>query len=208
MMTPVTLTFSFLEVRATLFAVLLEQMHVRSFCQTLGIMAATAILLGGFNVISIGSVWSALAGLGIAVIFGAIYFLFLYCVNFRFGMQALQSIQARTVTYTFSEDKLSVSASNWSQEFAWQAFTHVARYPLVLLLEVRESRSKKEIMRAFNSIVSHMKDVAELREQSAGFPVIWLQPAPLKRYLVLTTRKLTREDILSISTWVTKSNAG
>jgi len=98
------------------------------------------------------------------------------------------------VTYQLAENGCAVSSGTWNGVIPWASVVRILKYPYVLLLEIRDTRSRKEIIDSFKAELKQKQSVAAAQDQtSRGFPVFWAQPVALRSFLVLPKKNVSEE---------------
>ena len=195
-MQPIVVNFSANQVRIAVVAVLIETFGRWRILAFAGLLVLLIYVAAAQHLIAPTEAFSAGSGVILGLLSCGALLLALYLVNVRLAMQAFQDLPTKDVEYELSEKGCTVSSSGWKGILLWTSIARLLRYPSIWLLEIKESRSKREIIQSFKGALKETGNVSATRDTEARrFPVFWAQPLPLQTFLVLPAKDINEEHV-------------
>ena len=187
--------FSQTRVGLAVFVTMLETLRT-------GIVVATLLLasaiLGALYLGQLGWMSSVVAGVACNLISLLAIFAANYCLNLREVRRALRILPTNRVNYQLSDEGCAISSDACSEFLPWRSFVRLTRYPQMVLLEIIEHRSKKELTESLRAGLRARPERATILRQGRGFPVFWMLPLPLRSFLVIPASAVPEEQIAFI----------
>ena len=190
--------FSRARVRLAVFLTLLETLRIGFAVLAVATLLLALVLLGApyvahpawMSCVAIGVAWNVFC---LIVIFALSYYL-----NLREVRRALRILPTTRVNYQLSDDGCAISSDAWSEFLPWRSFVRLTRYPRMVLLEIVEHRSKKELTESLRVSLRARPERATILRQGRGFPVFWMLPLPLRTFLIIPAGAVPEEQIAFI----------
>jgi hypothetical protein len=204
-----TLEFSAKQVRASLFAMLFESFRVRLAIAVAASAGLVALLLKSISLIDASAFLSAMIGISWGAIGGVVFFGVMYWINLMTVERTLKTFTSMKVAYQLSTAGCTVSSDGWSGVLQWTSFARLIKYSQVLLLEIADHRSTKEMRAALRKALrSAPGATAAVQSQTKAFPVFSTLPVPLRAFLAVPAVDLRDEHVQFIKSMLKSAKPG
>jgi hypothetical protein len=108
--------------------------------------------------------------------------------------RANRQLKTSRVAYAFTAQDCKVVSDALATTFSWSSIVRFARYPTVLLLEIAEARSRSQLTESVVATVRNEGNLSVLAREGLGFPVFWVYTIPFRKFLVVPTKALTKDQ--------------
>ena len=190
--------FSRTRVWLAVFVTLLETLRSGFTLMAVSTLLLPLVLLGAPYVghpawMSFVAMWATCNLVLLIALFAMSYYL-----NLREVRRALRILPTTRVNYQLSDEGCAISSDACSEFLPWRSFVGLTRYPHMVLLEIIERRSKKELSESLRASLRARPERGTILRQGRGFPVFWMLPLPLRSFLVIPASAVPEEQIAFI----------